>query len=183
MIRRPPRSTHWEVLLHPFTPANPHSPKAEFNCMETYGDLLFAGSYGHGVFISYNNGETWNDINGDLNDYQVTVLNISNNKLYVGVDGGVWARSLNTITSTTFFEQNDGLILNIFPVPAEDFINITIKDHDMANEIHLSLYDAKGTLIKSQFENSHNNIQMDVRKIPSGIYFLQATSGIHQGMI
>ncbi len=170
--RLSPGSTHWELLHNPFTRTNPHSPPAEFNCMVSEGNLLFAGSYGHGVFISYDSGETWKDINSDLYDFQVTALKISNEKLYVGVDGGVWVRSISNLTATEFLEHKSSLILHVSPNPVKDFLNINIRDYGLSGKILLTLYDSKGTTIRLMNIEEGSTLQMDIRDITPGVYYL-----------
>ena len=85
--------------------------------------------------------------------------------------------------STSISEAKKSLTLSVSPIPVKDFLDITINNLDFNNEIHLCLYNSNGPLIKSQIVNDAENIHLVVREIPSGIYFLKATSGNLQNMI
>ncbi len=103
-------------------------------------------------------------------------------KVYLG-GKGMYTTPIENPYVTATKEPNKTLSISSSPNPVKDFLNITINDSDISGIIHLNLYDFKGSLIKSQIENSHNNIRMDVRNIPPGIYFLQAISGNNQTTI
>ncbi|MGB4847430.1 MAG: T9SS type A sorting domain-containing protein [Saprospiraceae bacterium] len=183
LYRLSPSATTWEHLTGPVPVSPVFNYPVLINTIKSHDNILIAGTHGYGVYISNDNGDSWTEANQGLDDRQVLSSNITEDEIYIGVQGGVWKRALSELTLSGTSDPKRKLSLSISPNPVNDFLNITINDDDIANEIHLSLYDAKGTLVKSLFENNQNNIQMDIRKIPSGIYFLQAISGVHQGMI
>ncbi len=55
-FRLSPGSTHWIKIIDPFPVSSPRSPDADFNAMISYDTLLIGASYGHGVFVSKDNG-------------------------------------------------------------------------------------------------------------------------------
>jgi photosystem II stability/assembly factor-like uncharacterized protein len=143
-------------------------------------DYAFLGDIGH--FISADGGITWSALETTQTgrDYL-----IHNDIIYLGGEGmystPIEDPFLTAIEGPDAFSNT--LNYSISPNPVKDFMNITINGDEVFREIQFSLFDSTGSLLKSQVENSPYNIQMDVRKIPSGIYFLQANSGNQHGMI
>jgi len=64
--------------------------------------LIFAGTFGGGVYKSADNGEHWQSINGNMNFPYITTLTIRNNILFAGTyEGGILRSSDYGITWTT----------------------------------------------------------------------------------
>lgn len=79
-----------------------------------------------------------------------------------------------TRTSTTDF----GLI-NVYPVPATDMLNVEFVTGISADVI-VRVYDVTGKLVTENnvdAETGFNNYQLDIRTLPTGNYFLTLTSG------
>jgi uncharacterized repeat protein (TIGR01451 family) len=109
------------------------------------------------------------------------------NKAYIYFDYNVPIVT-NTVGSTVGFEtgiKEPGIKLSLSasPNPTKDYILITISDFVTAGEVFLSLYDTKGALVKTITSVSPENIQMDMRDLPSGVYYLHARIGPHHGAI
>ncbi|MBK6913405.1 MAG: T9SS type A sorting domain-containing protein [Ignavibacteriales bacterium] len=69
--------------------------------------ILFAGTYGGGVFRSTNNGTSWTEVNSGLTDTEVYALAVSGTNLFAGtLFGGVF---LSTNNGTSWNEVNNGL--------------------------------------------------------------------------
>ena len=60
---------------------------------------------------------------------------------------------------------------------------VNIRESLTDGEVVLSLYDTKGALVKTKTSVSPENIQMDIRDLPSGVYYLNARIGRDQGTI
>lgn len=64
------------------------------------------------------------------------------------------------------------IALNLYPVPAQNQITIDL-DYDNIQTIELNVYSALGQLVKQQSDNT-DLIQMDLRDLPQGQYWLTA---------
>ena len=104
-------------------------------------------------------------------------------EIYIGVEGGIWKRPLSEFAAVGINEMMNDLNFSVTPIPAHDVININFGNIQEKETIHFSLFDSKGTCIKIHETANCSNIQMDVRDIPAGIYFLQTRIGGRQGMI
>lgn len=72
-----------------------------------YGQNLFAGTMGSGVFLSTNSGTTWVQVNDGLMDLRVEALTVLGDSLYAGTaDGGIF---LSTNHGVTWVATNVGL--------------------------------------------------------------------------
>ncbi|HZV71299.1 MAG TPA: T9SS type A sorting domain-containing protein [Saprospiraceae bacterium] len=181
--RLSPSATSWEHLPGPVSVSPVVNFPVFINTFKSYSNLLIAGTHGYGVYISDDNGDTWTDANNGLEDRQVLSSIIIDTDIYIGTQGGIWKRPLSELTLSVTSDPERKLSISVSPNPVKDFLNITINDIGVTNEIYLSLHDSKGTLIKSQNANSPFNIRMNIRDIPSGIYFLQANIENHQGIL
>ena len=94
----------------------------------------------------------------------------------------------NTVGSTVGFgtatkDPAKRLSLSASPVPTKDFVTISIDITDVSGDVKLSLYDSKGVFVKSQTSFDIDDIQIDMRDLPSGIYLLQTKIGDRRGNI
>lgn len=70
---------------------------------------IFAGTYGHGVLLSANNGTNWESFNKGLTDTIIMSITVSDNNIFAGTRTGVFL-SINNDTSWT--AVNNGLPAN-----------------------------------------------------------------------
>jgi hypothetical protein len=82
------------------------------------------------------------------------------------------------LTSTPLLVQdiNDSEIIDVYPQPAKDNLNIDIKfSHNDVSR--LDLYDIQGKVLLSTVVNQNsNNVSLDVSELNSGIYFVKVQS-------
>ena len=71
------------------------------------GSNLFAGTSGHGVFLSTNSGTSWTAVNSGLSNLNLTSLAVSGTKLYAATSGGGIFFSANN--GTSWSAENPGL--------------------------------------------------------------------------
>jgi photosystem II stability/assembly factor-like uncharacterized protein len=64
-------------------------------CFTSAGDTLFAGTLGSGVYVSYNGGNNWAQINNGLSNLKIYSLVLGTNGLYAGTDSSGIYRSTN----------------------------------------------------------------------------------------
>lgn len=178
-----PNETEWELIIPEIEGINDvfHSPL--FTFMENVGNVLIGGISGRGVFISYDLGINWHPVNEGLDDFHTRSLVIAKDTLYLGVDGGVWTRPISDLLETSIKEPGKKLALTASPNPTKDFIMVTFRESVSDGEVMLSLYDTKGALVKTKTSVSPENIQMDVKDLSSGVYYLHARIGRDQGTI
>ena len=96
------------------------NPNLQANCFEVSGTNIFAGSYGGGVFLSTDNGESWNPVNNGL-DLNVTSLAVSGSNIFAGTlsgaTGGVY---LSTDNGNSWTPVNNGLYTDIVSLAVFD---------------------------------------------------------------
>ena len=82
------------------------------------------------------------------------------------------------LSSTTSLVQdiNDSEVINVYPQPAIDNLNIDIKLSN--NDVNrLDIYDIQGKVLLSTVVNQNSNsINLDVSELNSGIYFVKVQS-------
>ncbi len=82
------------------------------------------------------------------------------------------------LSSTPLFVQdiNDSEIINIYPQPAKDYLNIDIKLNN--NDVKkIDLYDIQGkVLLSTIIHQNSDHVSLDVSKLDSGIYFVKVQS-------
>jgi hypothetical protein len=66
---------------------------------------------------------------------------------------------------------NDEELVQIFPVPASDYFYLS----NIKEDGEIQLFDVNGKLMLSQKTNSGTKQLIDIRSIPSGIYFYSIT--------
>jgi hypothetical protein len=70
------------------------------------GNNIYAGTFGHGVFLSTNNGISWSPLNVGLTNLNIYSLTASNYMLFAGtINGGLFSL---TIGGTVWTERNNG---------------------------------------------------------------------------
>lgn len=96
------------------------------------------------------------------NYYRIVEHDINGQLVYSGV-----LRAACSISSTVF---------SLWPNPLQDVVLINIVTNS-ASKCKLQVYDSKGALLKVQYENvlaGSNQVRMDMRKLPNGVYILSA---------
>ncbi|MFZ1678887.1 MAG: T9SS type A sorting domain-containing protein, partial [Saprospiraceae bacterium] len=132
----------------------------------------FLSDYGH--YISPVDNIVWTPLETTQtgSDYLV-----HDNVVYLGGEGMYASEILDPFITKTN-EPSYPISISVFPVPAKDFLNISLNEHEFSGTIHFLLYDANGRLVKSLISEPGPNIMMNIRDISPGIYFLKAqTSG------
>lgn len=82
-------------------------PTNNVNTLHVYNNKLFAGTNGNGVFMSGNQGSSWNDVSSDLGNKYVWAIVSSGSSLFCGTDGGGVYLSLTS--GSNWKPANDGL--------------------------------------------------------------------------
>ena len=148
------------------------------------GNNIFAGTDG-GVFLSTNNGSSWNSVNSGLTNTIVSGLAISGNNIFAGIwGGGVWRRSLSEMITGIENKQNNlptsfSLQQN-YPNPFNPIttINYSISQ---ASFVTIKVYDVLGkevaTIVNGNKPVGNYSVEFDASKLVSGIYFYRLQAG------
>ncbi len=127
-----------------------------FHIVDDWGDGICC-AFGEGSYTITNQDGTILASGGDFGAEERVILNIANP---VTVD---------------IQEPIDKNTLRVFPNPAQDNFNISFNLNE-SSELSLSMYNALGKEVQYLGEQTYlsgqNNIQMDTRNLPSGLYFV-----------
>ena len=84
--------------------------------------------------------------------------------------------SFVAVKSTSVFEDDSislGAFLDIYPIPAKDFIFIH-KKPDLTGDISLSILDIHGvTVVNESFLGKERNKRINLKSLPKGMYFIK----------
>lgn len=120
-----------------------------------------------GVMYSYNNGDDWYPFEPAGTPFLPTQLTIANNQLFAGSYGqGVWTTS--TILDTKNINSRNNSF-DLYPNPASDKIYLHANSQ---TDFDISIFNSIGQLILK--EKISPDQQLDIKKLPSGIYFGKA---------
>ena len=133
--------------------------------------------YAYNSALTSNN--QWEQFSVDLNS--VASQSISRFVLFLDQTVVNWDMyyldDLNLSSTTSFVQDiNDSEVINVYPQPAIDNLNIDIKLSN--NDVNrLDLYDIRGKVLLSTVVNQNsNNVSLDVSGLNSGIYFVKVQS-------
>lgn len=74
---------------------------SQIESLLSYNGGLYACTHGNGIFVTYNNGESWQAINNGLTNFKVETIIASTSALFIGTDGSGVFRSTNNGQSWT----------------------------------------------------------------------------------
>lgn len=105
-------------------------------CIAIKGDTIFAGTWGEGVFVSDNNGDSWTPKNNGLTNLIVNSISILENNILIGTFGaGIF---LSTDNGENWIAKNNGIELL-------EILSLAINDNKIfAGEIGLYYSTDKG---------------------------------------
>lgn len=106
------------------------------------------------------------EINGEGNNVELIFTNEHGDKAYYSVASA----------STNVFDETD---VNIYPNPAQSTININLPNADYQN-ITIQIFDISGKKIKSYTKSWQENIELDIKDLPSGNYVLELNATDYQ---
>lgn len=136
---------------------------------------------GGGVYLSEDNGETWQDIRFNLinNNSYFNCGEFIDNNIFVGTTlVGLWKIGIETITSVNS-ENNFLTKYNLFQNYPNPFNPTTKISYELpiASNVKLTIFDCLGnkieTLIDGFQDQGFYTINFDASKLSSGIYFYQ----------
>jgi len=133
---------------------------------------LLATNYG--LFKSINNCQNWS-ITHLASDWQkgmiVNQIHLIGNKAFLGtLSNGVWKVDL----ITGILEKVSENMVNIFPNPATDMINVSLP-FDFGNNVLVSIFNVEGKLVCNESING-NTFNVKVSDFPKGTYNIRIIS-------
>jgi len=151
-------------------------PTAKVNAFFMDGITIYAGigqgESPDGDFLSSNdNGANWTSMRDNLYNSNVTSITKSGNNLYVGTyDGGVWKRSVSTVTAVQH-PKPLAAVFSVYPNPAKEHITVTTTAGGK-----LTIRNITGQLVYSN--TIYKGIeQINTKDFPNGIYTIQLIDG------
>ncbi|MFH1194503.1 MAG: T9SS type A sorting domain-containing protein [bacterium] len=151
-------------------------------------DNIYLGTGDKGVFVSSDDGATWNAINIGLTDLTVNTLSFTpEGILLAGTEHGGVFRSINSTTvieDKNFKSPNDFLLSQNYPNP---FNPTTLISYQLPaiSKVQLKVYDVLGreiaTLVDEEKPAGNYNVTFNGEGLPSGVYFYSLQAGdFHQ---
>lgn len=141
-------------------------------------DMALLNSSGAPIATSANNGTSSETINANVSSgatYYIRIYPRNN---------GAWNASLcytlNAGGGTATREDgrwitSNGTKMNLFPNPAGKTLNVSLEG--MSDKAEIKVYNIMGNLVMRQLTSS-TNIQLNVAKLPAGVYMVSASDGV-----
>jgi photosystem II stability/assembly factor-like uncharacterized protein len=150
----------------------------------TNTDIIYAGTYGYGVYVSTNAGLTWDTINLGLTNKKILSLALRAGRepiLFAGSEGNAVFRTIpfNAIANEPQInDYGQRFKFSVLPNPCYDVAKISVQLYDLA-KVGLRIFDRTGRRV-ADFGNHHLPAgnwfwQWDTRKVANGIYFYELT--------
>jgi len=174
-----------ELIPLPFT-INTHY-NANTLCFEHYKNTLFVGGIGEGLFVSFDEGKSWDTFNEGLETKNISSIEIDDEYIYAGSFGHVYKRPLDELNAIHVFgevfedvnqngikELNENLLKNIH---VRSTVNNIIKPTNELGQFSLITKDIannKIEIIEPQYSTATNGpilISNNSNPIQLGISF------------
>jgi hypothetical protein len=150
----------------------------------TNTDIIYAGTYGYGVYISTNASASWDTLNIGLTNKKILSLALRSGEepvLFAGTEGGAVFRTIPfTAVANEPQTTNNGqrFTFSVSPNPCYDIAKISVQLNEPA-KVSLCIYDRSGRQV-ANFGNHHLlpgqwSWQWDTKHIANGIYFYELT--------
>jgi ligand-binding sensor domain-containing protein len=147
------------------------------------GTNIFAATQ-NGIFLSSNNGMTWNDVSDDSAMIDVYTLIVNGDNLFAGTANGIWRRS---ITETTTHAALTGTRIPSAFALAQNYPNpfnpTTTLSFSLPTRsfVTLKVYDALGreisVIVSEELPAGSHTRQWNAAGLPSGVYFYRLQAG------
>ena len=152
-----PGSSTWEDFIVDDPGPIVFAPMEDINALSHIGNVLIASIFGHGVFISQDNAQSWQPFNLGLTDFQTRDIEVIDDVIYLAVNGGLWSRpisdlQLQSYTGIVFNDKNENALQD---GDEEGFENIIVSKKASQNSITT---DADGTFTLYSLEAQPDTI-------------------------
>ena len=136
-------------------------------------DVLMVATDG-GVYASLTAGNFWDRVGANLPVVPVydMELDLTGHKIIAGTHArSMFSYPLDSILiSTGFHSVQTESNLQIFPIPAERYLNLNVKN---TTPVTVKIFNFQGSLVKQFMKNDFGVIKVDISEVPSGIYFME----------
>ncbi|MEJ6583610.1 MAG: T9SS type A sorting domain-containing protein [Crocinitomicaceae bacterium] len=171
----------------------------EFWLADDYANTNCASVESWGTTNGMNNSTFFSTTQLDMRDYgsegmpKVVVIGCSSHKVYFNTINPVTESDVTTAINSAFSDMTAGcqvaginelsenkLGLSCYPNPTNSIINISLST-EIKDDFTLGIYSTSGVLMQDividHFGSNANEIQMSVKDLSEGIYFLKASNG------
>ena len=147
------------------------------------GSAIFAGTWG-GVFVSTNNGTSWNAVNSGLADSVIYCLAVRDSAIFAGTDSGVWRRTISQMgvlnsdpRRVVLNQSNFKLLFSSLNNP-----NVTIEfSLPHSDKVTLTVYNLSGheiaSLVNQNLGQGSHRITWNTRNFAAGCYTVRLRAG------
>jgi photosystem II stability/assembly factor-like uncharacterized protein len=126
------------------------------------------------IFKTIDSGDTWIQ--------QPSGTNVNLSSVYLTKNNNVFAAGARSVIIKSTFEGSNGVTesllnsghLNIYPNPANDFVNIDLPE--LAGENRVSLFNIEGQKLLEQ-SLSQQKTKITIHNLPAGIYVIRVING------
>jgi len=150
-------------------------PDVKINSLASLDSVIIAGTYGSGVFISTNYGETWIERNLGLEtEKNKNILSIALNKedVFIGTWGNIFKSKLSDLITGIHDINSTNTYLKIYPNPSNDLIFINSSENIKFNSI--KIYNLLG--IQQEISKKENLKIIDITNLSVGVYILECNN-------
>jgi len=157
-----------------------------------YGNYVFAGLQGGGVYKTANLGQQWIPVNEGIENKYVSAEYVWRNYIYAGLrkfyvrdssNNAVWCRPLSEITNIKTEKKEvpeDFVLEQNYPNPFNPSTNITYS-LPLREFVTLKVFDILGkeitTLVNEEKPAGEYKVQFNATNLPTGVYFYRINSG------
>ncbi|MEI6851574.1 MAG: T9SS type A sorting domain-containing protein [Bacteroidota bacterium] len=136
--------------------------------LATWGNYIFVGTQGNGVFLSYNNGANWYGWSYGLpSNSIISSLAVTSNYIFAGTStNGVWVCPLAQITG---IKEEMIFTMSVYPNPATTTLNV----YGLSASATAEVFNMNGKILLIK---QLNIPQLDITSLAKGLYFLKLTT-------
>ncbi|MBN8575194.1 MAG: T9SS type A sorting domain-containing protein, partial [Candidatus Kapabacteria bacterium] len=151
--------------------------KSLVHSLAAHGKTLFAGT-DEGVYVSYNNADSWIPLLDGLNGIRISSLTVNDNILFAGTYGGsVWKATISFLSSAEEQIYNHTeLTLTLSPNPNNGILHISLNNEDTDIPLWVEIFSMHGEKI-IEYTTEQNSFTLDINALPNGMYYLLARKG------
>lgn len=144
----------------------------DVSAINGHNQFLFAATESGGIYTGVNYGDYWVESNLGLTSLNAKDLLVYNGFLYAAFyGGGVWKRNLNELNNIS--ENNSSASISIYPVPANDYLNISTNQNGF---YYVHFFDLMGRKhLTTSFEGT--DVQLNISNLKQGLYILKIQIG------
>lgn len=156
-------SHNWEKRSEGFT-------NKRVYMFETIGNNVIAASQA-GLFMTKDEGITWQDISGNLPDSIIVSIKIHRQYIYIGTkSNGIYRAKLADFGITSANDPVGENKLRLFPNPASEYLTVEFPEAAAAAE-RITILDLLGAVVLETSLDGSAARRLDISRLPAGAYF------------